>query len=83
MLNKIILRGDRGIFHCVGLEPMSRYQYACEVAEVFALDVSLIKAVNLDFLVDIRPPRVRLSGIYTYDYLQFYPGTLKDNLPLD
>ncbi|NER34614.1 MAG: sugar nucleotide-binding protein [Oscillatoria sp. SIO1A7] len=81
MLNKIILRGDRGIFHCVGSEALSRYQYACEVAEVFALDVSLIKAVNLDFLVDIRPPRVRLSGAYTYNSLEFYPGRLKDNLP--
>lgn len=81
MLDKIILRSDRGILHCVGPEAVSRYQYACEVAEAFALDNSLIKAVNLDFLVDSRPPCVRLSGAYTYDSLQFYPRKLKDNLP--
>ena len=80
MLHMIILRSSQGIFHCVGPEAVSRYQYACEVAEVFALDKSLIKAVNLDFLVDIRPPIVRLSGACTYNSLRFYPGSLKDNL---
>ena len=80
MLHLLILRDHQGIFHCVGPEAISRYQYACEVAAAFALDQSLVKAVNLNFLVDIRPPAVRLSGIFTYKALQFYPGRLKDNL---
>ena len=81
MLNTIILHRSQGIFHCVGPEPMSRYQYACEVAAVFALDACLIEAAALDFTIDIRPPIVRLSGTYTYNSLQLYPGSLKDNLP--
>ncbi|MEA5581259.1 SDR family oxidoreductase [Nodularia harveyana UHCC-0300] len=80
MLNKIICQGSQGIFHCVGPEALSRYQYACAVAEAFSLDTSYIKAVNLDFSTDIRPPVVRLNGTSTYDSLQVYPGTLKDNL---
>ncbi|MGB3514569.1 MAG: SDR family oxidoreductase [Microcoleaceae cyanobacterium] len=81
MLDQIICHGSQGIFHCVGPEAVSRYKYACEIAEAFALDTSYIKAVNLDFSTDIRPPVVRLNGASTYDALQVYPGTLKDNLP--
>ncbi|MDM8557617.1 sugar nucleotide-binding protein [Candidatus Parabeggiatoa sp. HSG14] len=81
MVNKIITYGSQGIFHCVGPEAMSRYQYACEIANAFALDTSYIQAVNLDFSTDIRPPVVRLNGASTYETLQVYPGRLKDNLP--
>lgn len=81
MLNKIIVHDSQGIFHCVGPEAVSRYQYACKIAEAFALDSSYIKAVNLDFSTDIRPPVVRLSGASTEERLRFYTGTLKDNLP--
>lgn len=82
MLNKIIVHNSQGIFHCVGPEAVSRYQYACKIAQAFALDSSYIKAINLDFSTDIRPPVVRLSGASTYNRLQFYPGSLQDNLPL-
>ena len=81
MLQIIIQRGHRGIFHCVGPEPLSRYQYAWEIAQAFALDTTLIEPTKLDFSIDIRPPIVRLSGINTYDNLQFYPGKLRENLP--
>jgi dTDP-4-dehydrorhamnose reductase len=82
MVNKIINHDSQGIFHCVGSEPMSRYQYACEIAKAFALDSSYIQAVNLDFSSDIRPPVVRLNGTSTYEILQVHPGRLKDNLSL-
>jgi dTDP-4-dehydrorhamnose reductase len=82
MINQIINNGNHGIFHCVGPEAMSRYQYACEIAEAFYLDTSCIKAVNLDFSTDIRPPVVRINGASTYETLQVNPGMLKDNLPL-
>lgn len=82
MVNKIINHGSQGIFHCVGPQAMSRYRYACEIAEAFALDTSYIKAVNLDFSTDIRPPVVRLNGASTYETLQVHPGKLKVNLPL-
>ncbi|XCN72163.1 MAG: SDR family oxidoreductase [Candidatus Electrothrix aestuarii] len=82
MVNKIINYASQGIFHCVGPQAMSRYQYASEIAEVFALKKSYIKAVNLDFSADIRPPVVRLNGTSTYEALHVYPGTLKKNLAL-
>lgn len=80
MLKKIIDHGHQGIFHCVGSEAISRYQYAYEIAKTFALDTSYIQAVDLDFSTDIRPPVVRLNGALTYDILQHYPKNLKDNL---
>ncbi|WP_133511729.1 SDR family oxidoreductase [Candidatus Thiosymbion oneisti] len=82
MVNKIINHANQGIFHCVGSEAMSRYQYACEIAKAFALDPSYIQAVNLDFSNDIRPPVVWLNGASTYETLRVHPGKLKDNLPL-
>lgn len=82
MVNKIINHGNQGIFHCVGPEAISRYQYACEIAKTFALDTSYIQAKNIDFLTDVRPPIVRLNGAFTYETLRVYPGKLKDNLPL-
>ena len=82
MLNTIINHSHQGIFHCVGPEPMSRYQYACEIAKAFALDTAYIQAVDLDFSIDIRPPVVRLNGTSTYETLQVYPRKLQDNLPL-
>jgi len=81
MLNKIICQGRQGIFHCVGTEAVSRYEYACAIAEALALNKNYIKPVNLDFSKDIRPSVVRLNGASTYDKLDVYPGTLKDNLP--
>ncbi|MCL2923563.1 MAG: sugar nucleotide-binding protein [Trichodesmium sp. MAG_R04] len=81
MLNKIISQGRQGIFHCVGPEAVSRYDYACAIAEALALDKNYIKPINLDFNNDIRPSVVRLEGTSTYNKLQVYPGTLKDNLP--
>jgi len=80
MLNKIIQYNKQGIFHCVGLEALSRYQFANEIAEVFSLEKSHIVAENLDFSTDIRPPIVRLNGAYTYNFLQVYPGKLKKNI---
>jgi dTDP-4-dehydrorhamnose reductase len=82
MLNKIINNGSKGIFHCVGPEALSRYQYACEIAKAFYLDISYIKPVNLNFSTDIRPPVVRLNGAFTYESLQVHPRRLKENLPL-
>lgn len=82
MVKKIIDHGNQGIFHCVGSEAVSRYQYACKIANAFALNTSYIQAKNIDFLTDIRPPIVRLNGAFTYETIGIYPGRLKDNLPL-
>ena len=82
MLNEIIMEKHRGIFHCVGPEAMSRYTYACAVAEVFALNLAAVEPVYLDFAKAIYPPVVRLDGASTYKKLGVYPGKLKDNLKL-
>lgn len=82
MVQKIIDDGRQGIFHCVGPEAMSRYQFACEIANTFGLNTASIQAVNVDFSTDIRPPIVRLNGTSTYEMLQVYPRKVKENLPL-
>ena len=82
MLNKIIMEKHQGIFHCVGPEAMSRYAYACAVAEVFALDIASVEPVYLDFAKAMYPPVVRLDGASTYKKLGIYPSKLKDNLKL-
>ncbi|MFK8184735.1 MAG: NAD(P)-dependent oxidoreductase [Phormidesmis sp.] len=81
MLKIIIHQEHQGIFHCVGPEAVSRYQYACEIAKALALEPSRIKALKLDFSDDIRPPIVRLSGTSTYERLQFRAGKLENILP--
>lgn len=80
MLDEIIEERHQGIFHCIGPEAVSRYEYACEIARAFSLDSSKIKPFQLDFSIDIRPPVVRLNGINTYQKLQVYPKKLEINL---
>ncbi|KOR33199.1 hypothetical protein TI05_02440 [Achromatium sp. WMS3] len=80
MVNTIITNNLEGIFHCVGPEALSRYQYACVIATGFNLDISYIKPINLDFAIDIRPHIVRLNGTSTYKILQISPNKLQDNL---
>lgn len=80
MLDVILTGRLSGIFHCVGPEVFSRFEYARCVAESDGLDVSLLRAESLDFSTDIRPPALRLDGGCTYERLGFRPGNLKDNL---
>ena len=82
MVTKIINHRHQGIYHCVGLEAVSRYEYACKIAQTFDLHTPSIQAVNLDFSRDIRPPIVRLNGESTYKTLQVYPKSMQANLPL-
>lgn len=80
MIDKIIQQQQLGIFHCVGSEALSRYQFAYTIAQVFKLNTSFIQPINLDFAYDIRPSRVGLNGNKTYKRLQVTPNTLKTNL---
>lgn len=80
MITQLINHNHQGIFHCVGPEALSRYQYACEIANANALDTAYIKPINLDFSTDIRPPVVRLNGASTYKILGHCPRPIKDNL---
>lgn len=80
MLDSILDNHRTGIFHCVGPEALSRFNYACRAAAVFGLNRSLVKAEVLDFSKDIRPPALRLDGSCTYKALGLFPGTLESNL---
>lgn len=82
MIRSIIDRNHQGIFHCVGPEALSRYQYAYTIAETFGLNTAYIQATHLDFSVDSRPPVVRLDGASTYETLQVYPKKIQENLAL-
>jgi len=81
MLHQIIQNDHRGIFHCVGPEALSRYEFALQVARAFNLDTACIHAEEIDFSNDIRPPVVRLDGTATYKLLGVSAGTLHENLP--
>ena len=82
MLHNIIQHEHQGVFHCVGPEPVSRYQYACKIAHALNLDITLIKRWSLDFSEDIRPSVVHLDGTFTYNKLRVYPKNLRENLSL-
>lgn len=80
MIAVILEQGERGIFHCVGPESLSRFAYARCVAAVSGMDASLVRATSLDFTKDVRPPTLRLDGRATYRKLGVMPGTLEENL---
>lgn len=80
MLDTIINQSQYGIFHCVGPEALSRYDFAIKIATKLGLDTAYIEPVALDFAEDIRPSIVRLNGEKTYQILGFYPKTLTENL---
>jgi dTDP-4-dehydrorhamnose reductase len=80
MIDRILDSGYCGIFHCVGPETLSRFDYACAVAEAFGLNPKLVLAEKLDFTKDVRPPSLRLDGTGTYERLGVTPGTLRENL---
>lgn len=80
MLGQIIEQSHYGVFHCVGPEPLSRFEYAQQVAKAFGLEHTLIKSWHLDFSKDPRPPVVRLDGSRTYTQLNVFPKILSENL---
>jgi dTDP-4-dehydrorhamnose reductase len=80
MLDSILGNRPTGVFHCVGPEALSRFDYACRVAAAFGLDGSLVQAETLDFSKDIRPPSLRMDGSATFKALGVFPGRLEDNL---
>jgi len=80
MLDSILENHRTGVFHCVGPEALSRFDYASRVAAAFGLDGALVRAETLDFSKDIRPPALRIDGSATFKALGVSPGRLEDNL---
>jgi dTDP-4-dehydrorhamnose reductase len=52
---RLLEHRQNGIFHCVGPEAMSRYDYAFRVAEAFHLPTSQVVKGTLDIEADCRP----------------------------
>lgn len=80
MLDAVIVNHLSGIFHAVGPESMSRYDYARWVADAGGFDSARIIAESLDFSLDVRPPSLRLDGTWTYRKLDCKPHTLAEYL---
>ena len=83
MLDIIISRELNGIFHCVGREFLSRFDYALQVAKALGLDASLIYSEMLDFSQDVRPPCLHLDGTKTYSVLGYHPLSLIENIKMN
>jgi len=51
-----VVSGDkRGIYHIAGSETASRYELACDAADIFGLDKRLIRPVDSSFFPSIAP----------------------------
>jgi len=80
MLDIIISKRREGVFHCVGPESLTRFQYARQIAEVYGLDADMILPERLDLSKDLHPPILRLDGAWTYKHLDYIPGRVKTNM---
>lgn len=52
---KIIALNKEGIFHVGGESEMSRYEFACVIADIFNYDKNLIKSVKNSYFPNISP----------------------------
>ena len=63
VLSKLIEIGGKGIYHTVGKEYVSRYEWALKIAEVFNKDKALIKPIKSSKLnMNARRPNANLSN---------------------
>ena len=71
-----------GIYHLSGREMMTVYDLACTVADVFALDDSLIRPVASDFFEDAvdRPPRTGFLILKAESEIGYKPRPIRDGL---
>ena len=79
MIEIILKRSLTGIFHCVGPELKSRYDFALSAAKAIGFPAAAINRVSLESH-DIRPEIVCLDGTATYDRLAYRPRNLEYHL---
>lgn len=80
LMISIIIKGNhKGIFHCVRIDSVPRYEFALEIAHSLNLDKSLIKPYTLN-QSDIRTLSVRLNGTCTFQVLKVFPNNLSSNI---
>jgi len=83
-IEKVYTWRRQGTYHTGGMEFLSRYDFTLRIAEIFALDKSLIKAIKTE---DLKQPAKRplKSGLYTIkaqSEFGYRPHTLDDTLHL-
>lgn len=64
VLGDLLLKGERGIFHLVGLDRTTRFEFGLAVAETFGLDTSLLVPARLSELGS-QTPRPLRTGLLT------------------
>lgn len=63
VMQKVIKLGPKGIYHCVGSSPLSPFEMAIKIAEIFSLDKTKIKKTTLKDLGKIQRPRQKNLGL--------------------
>lgn len=63
---EIIKKNLKGIYHCTGSEPVSRYDFAIKIARVFNLSEDLI-GINESNILAIRPKNLSMNVKKTYE----------------
>jgi dTDP-4-dehydrorhamnose reductase len=87
-LAKILLmlyeKNISGLFHAVGKDNVSRYEFALKVAEIFNLDKTLIKPINSSELKQaaLRPRKLKLSTEKLKKVLGIVPVGIEDGLKI-
>jgi len=70
---RLALEGWRGVFNVVGTSLVSRYEFACDVAQAFDLDAALIEPVTTDALQQIARRPLK-GGLKTDTLSSALPG---------
>jgi dTDP-4-dehydrorhamnose reductase len=83
-LTRIFELGRSGMYHICGPERLSRHEFACRIASIFGLDLSLIRPVSGSDLGQAapRPPSSGFITLKAETELNFKPMTLDQGLAL-
>lgn len=73
MLKIILSKNINGTYHCSGSQSLSRFDFACAIADCFQFEKSVIVKDTLDFSKDVRAKALNLNNTFTYKTLNYYP----------
>ena len=81
-INKLIVKDANGIFHVVGSERLSKYEFGIKMANCFNLDINLIERVSWDSLgaQARRPYEMSLSDNKIVEFLGAGLGNADENI---
>ncbi len=81
---ELVRRGKRGVYHIAGADFMSRYEFACKLAEVFGYDkllITPIKTADLNQLA-VRPLQSGLITLKAQSELSLNFLTVEESLKI-